>query len=65
MRILDKHVGLMSIHTEQVRTGKFKTFICEIALVQTLKSCMMQTILYYVDNSSLFLIASIIGISVS
>nr|DAP05587.1 MAG TPA: hypothetical protein [Caudoviricetes sp.] len=37
----------------------------ELALVQTLKSCMMQTILYYVSNSSLFLIASFIGISVS
>ena len=30
MRILDKHVGLISIHTEQVRTGKLKILICKI-----------------------------------
>lgn len=39
VRILDKHVGLISIHTEQVRTGKLKILICKIVLVQTLKSC--------------------------
>nr|DAK71312.1 MAG TPA: hypothetical protein [Caudoviricetes sp.] len=39
MGILDKHVGLISIHTEQVRTGKLKILICKIVLVQTLKSC--------------------------
>lgn len=39
VRILDKHVGLISIHTEQVRTGKLKILIYKIVLVQTLKSC--------------------------
>nr|DAR20985.1 MAG TPA: hypothetical protein [Caudoviricetes sp.] len=37
MRILDNPVGLISIHTERVRSGKLKILICEIVLVQTLK----------------------------
>ena len=38
VRILDNPVGLISIHTERVRSGKLKILICEIVLVQTLKS---------------------------
>lgn len=56
VRILDNPVGLISIHTERVRSGKLKILICEIVLVQTLKSGTTTSLLTILSATSLTII---------